>query len=133
MSHWTSSDERFPDMPGIPKDGFAATPSPSSDPLCCGTRPRKETYLRAIGDDDDISRLPQRRWRKNAAIQALREIKRHPECETATSALGQLHPSGLARSACAPPHIATAASAFSRCSLAPITDISPKRPNETFV
>jgi len=41
-----------------------ATASPSSDPLCCETRLRRETYLRAIDDDDDISRLPQRRWRK---------------------------------------------------------------------
>ena len=64
MSHWTSRDERPPDMSGRPKDGFVATASPSSDPLCCETRLRRETYLRAIDDDDDISRLPQRRWRK---------------------------------------------------------------------
>ena len=64
MAHLTSWDERLPDMSGRPKDGFAATASPSSVPLCCGTGPRKEAYLRAIGNDDDISRLPQRRWRK---------------------------------------------------------------------
>ena len=64
MAHLTSRDERLPDMSGRPKDGFAATASPSSDFLCCGTGPRKEAYLRAIGNDDDISRLPQRRWRK---------------------------------------------------------------------
>ena len=43
----------------------------------------------------------------------------------ATSATGQLRPSGLARSASAPPHIAAAARAFSRFGFAPHPGIRP--------